>query len=125
MKKTVLLSLVLVASLGACASSGNKSVAKTNNDEVRKEIVVGKTTKKDVEAKYGKPQGIESSSNGGEVWTYSYSQAQTDVVGMIPVVSLFAGGIDSNTKTVTITFDKKGVARDVKFNEQNQRVGNG
>lgn len=118
------LAVLLLAALGlaGCASTmGNESVSKVTAADVKQKIIVGKSTKKDVEQQFGKPGTVQSSKNG-DTWIYQYGQAKSDAVSFIPVVGMFMGGIDATSKTVTVEFAKNGVVRDATYGESTERL---
>jgi outer membrane protein assembly factor BamE (lipoprotein component of BamABCDE complex) len=100
--------MVLAAALLAagCASAGNPKVAEFNPAT---QIEYGKTTKAEVRAMLGEPNGIKYGANGKEVWAYTYAQAQAKPATFIPIVGMFAGGFDSSAKKLVFVFDDKGV----------------
>lgn len=124
MMKKPILSILLLAALGlaGCASTmGNESVAQVTAADVKQKIIVGKSTKKDVEQQFGKPGTVQSGKNG-DTWIYQYGQAKSDAVSFIPVVGMYLGGIDSTSKTVTVEFNKAGVVRDATYGESTERL---
>jgi len=122
--KRVLLStsLMIVISLSGCASTmGNESVAQVTAADVKQKIIVGKSTKKDVEQQFGKPGTVQSGKNG-DTWIYQYGQAKSSPLSFVPVVGMYIGGIDAKSKTITVEFKKTGVVRDATYGESTEQL---
>lgn len=102
---SLLAALALLAIQG-CASSGNPKVADFNPTT---QVEYGKTTKQEIHAMLGEPNGKKYGADGKEVWVYSYAQAQARPATFIPVVGLFAGGMDGSAKKLIFAFDRQGV----------------
>lgn len=90
----------------ACASSGNPKVADFNPST---QVEYGKTTKQEIQTMLGEPNARRYGADGKEVWVYSYAQAQARPATFIPVVGLFAGGMDGSAKKLIFAFDEKGI----------------
>lgn len=97
--------LLLVFALG-CASSGNPRIADFNPAN---QVEYGKTTQAEIRAILGEPNARKYGSDGKETWVYSYAQAQAKPATFIPIVGLFAGGVDGSAKKLIFAFDEKGV----------------
>lgn len=96
--------IVIILALTGCASVG------TPIDKARvAEAVRGKTTYAEVIAQFGKPTVVTTSDTGEKTAIYSYSHAQVRGASFIPIVGLFAGGVDSTGDSVIFTFDKNDV----------------
>jgi len=107
MRKVLFIGLIIVAlALTGCASSGNPKVADFNPAT---QIEYGKTTKAEIKAMLGEPNAKKYGANGKEVWAYTYAQAQAKPATFIPVIGLFAGGMDASAKKLVFAFDEKGV----------------
>lgn len=109
MIKWLALALCLVFLFG-CASVGNKQIGEAGT--VAK-IEEGKSTKADVRSLVGQPTKINFKDNGNEIWEYIYSKGQLRPATFVPVVSWFAGGVDTTASTLTVLFDEKGVVKKV------------
>lgn len=107
MKRYVLLLgvLVLAVVMVSCASVGR------DFDSAKVPMVeIGKTTKADIEAWFGKPYQITALSNmpSGGVLRYIYTSAKASY-----------GGMKSSGKSLVVDFDKKNVVVDKGYSEQN------
>lgn len=107
MRKVLLAGFIIAAlSLAGCASSGNPKVADFN---AATQVEYGKTTKAEIKAMLGEPNGKKYGANGKEIWVYSYAQVQAKPATFIPVVGLFVGGADGSAKKLIFAFDENGV----------------
>ena len=105
--------LVVIFFLGiiiSCATVGNKEIMDQSKTS---QIIKGQTTKKEVLSLIGEPSKVTFMENDCEVWDYVLSKSQTRAVTFVPVVGLFAGGMDMQTYTLTIKFDKNGVVQEI------------
>jgi outer membrane protein assembly factor BamE (lipoprotein component of BamABCDE complex) len=109
MKKIAYIMLLALA-LSACASTGNKQI--TQAGTIAK-IEEGRSTKAEVRALVGEPTKVNFQPDRTEVWEYVYSRAQVRPASFVPVVGLFAGGMDVTGRTVTILFNQDGVVEKV------------
>ena len=103
--------LVLCAALAApvtivgCAM-GNTSIANEDSTSMAKKLIVGKTTRNDVQAMFGAPME-KGTQNGREFW--SYRTLQTSARTFIPFVGLATGSSGTDGKDLMIYFDKSGL----------------
>lgn len=117
------LSIVLL--VGCASTAGNDKIMNHSQSSVEQIIVVGKTTKSDARAEFGEPTAITLNDSGSENWVYTFARATPKGVNYVPIVNLFARGVDVSTKKMVILFDKNGVAQKVVFSENNSEVGSG
>lgn len=94
----------LVALLVGCASSGVRVT-----DSQMSQFVEGKTTQQEVVAALGEPTGVTRNFDGTTTLIYTYAEARTRATTFIPIVGLFAGGVDTRSNSVAMSFDKAGV----------------
>jgi hypothetical protein len=92
---------VLAAAFAGCAATGNGAVTTLTQQGAARTIVIGKSTKADIEAAFGR-------ANGYELWLYQvgYSKA----VDSMPYVNLVVSSAD-NKRELSILFDKDGVVK--------------
>lgn len=109
MKKIGLCFLAIFLMFG-CASVGNKQIT---NDELISQIKIGETTKPEVKQKIGEPTKVTFTDNNEEIWEYVYTHSQMRAASLVPVVSIFAGGADVDTQTLTIRFNKEGQVKEI------------
>lgn len=105
MKK--LLSVLLIAGLAACASTGRK-IDQAAADSIEK----GKTTKAEVIGLIGSPDLITRRGNGDTVFGYNYSRATAKPASFIPYIGPLVGGMNIQQQNTSITFGPDGVVKD-------------
>ena len=98
--------------LGACASSGNLSIANETASTVSQQVVKGKTRQADVRRMYGDPIKTSFTSNGKEAWEYEFSRLQSKPTNFIPYVNLVHSGAEGEKKTLVVFFDQNKVVQD-------------
>ena len=123
MKKVTIVGFVFF--LGACASAGNMPLRNESSQTVAARIVEGKTTKQEVQDAYGQPTTTSFTDGGSEIWTYRYSYATPKAVNFVPVIGIFAGGADVQSKELVLLFDKNNVVTKYSFRESAQEVSRG
>lgn len=111
--------LISAALLGACASSGNVVLKNMDLTQVKQHIIEGRTTKEQVQAKYGSADSVTFTDSGNEIWTYRHSEATSHVSNYIPIVSIFSSGQDVKTKEIVVMFDKNSVVQRFTVRESN------
>lgn len=124
MKKVLCLAAV-AALLGGCATAGNKVIGETTTASVDAKVVEGKTTMAEVVAAYGVASKKSFTDGGSEIWTYAYAYAKSKPINFVPIVGLFAGGVDVEKKELVILFDKQNVVQRRTFTESSQEVNRG
>jgi outer membrane protein assembly factor BamE (lipoprotein component of BamABCDE complex) len=108
------LTLVLLC-LGLCGcASVNKEItydygAKNLTQENMNKIVKGKTTKQEVLALLGNPT-MRQTSSWGETWTYTRSITKQKFNW---ITGLSYDPEASKTSSLTVTFDEKGIVKDI------------
>lgn len=103
MKKPLAVALLLCLVCGACATYGNKAI----EDQSKVAQVQVGSTQEEVRAAIGDPAKIDFTGDQ-EVWTYTLTRAQVRAASFIPIVGIFAGGMDATGKNLTVLFDKSG-----------------
>ena len=78
-------------------------------DTVGSKVIKGTTTKDQVRALYGEPTNVSLTDAGSEVWTYEYAHGTANAASYVPIVTLFAGGMNVNKNEVVFIFDKSNV----------------
>ena len=76
----------------------------------------GVTTEKEIIAVLGQPTSVSTDSNGRMI-SYIGSEAQGRLINYIPIVGLFAGGIDSTSSAVTFIIGSNGVMKDSSYSQ--------
>jgi len=120
-----LLTLCMVVVLGGCASAGNMALKNESEASVATKIVEGKTTKQEIVAAYGQPTQTTFTDGGNQIWTYRYAYATPKAVNFVPIVGIFAGGADIQSKELVVMFDKNDVVAKFSMRESQQEVSRG
>ncbi|MBE3488380.1 MULTISPECIES: outer membrane protein assembly factor BamE [unclassified Enterobacter cloacae complex] len=92
-------------------------------ESVKTKIFKGKTTKQDVLASFGEPDS-RSLIDGEEQWSYTMYNSQSKATSFIPAVGLLAGGANSQTKSLTVSFKGEKVSTYI-FNAGTSNVKTG
>ena len=107
MKNPASILLVFSLLLSGCASVGRK-IDMASADK----IVKGTTNKAEVRKLLGSPESI-GKTDGAETWNYIYTRASSKPESFIPVIGLFAGGVNVQSQTLAVVFDASGVVSSV------------
>ena len=119
----IILVLLLVT---ACMSSGNQNLKKYDTNQISTMIIKGKTTKAEVKSIFGDPSDIDFDNHGREKWTYTHTKGSVKASNFIPVVSLFSGGVDTETKKLVIIFNREtGIVEDYLQSSANEETKQG
>ncbi len=102
MKKLAAILVTLL--LSACASSGVRVT-----DDQLSQFKEGQTTKQEVIATLGQPTTTMRNADGTTMIMYTYAEARTRGSTFIPIVGAFAGGMDTRSNNVVMTFDRQGI----------------
>lgn len=121
----ILLGLVIVALLSACATSGNVKMKDQTQSSISQQITEGKTTKSDVINILGQATKVGLTNEGTEVWTYEHSRATPHARNFVPFVRLVSSGADVKTKQLVIEFNKDSVVSKYTMTESENVVNRG
>ncbi len=97
--------------MSGCVSVGSREIV---DAERTAGIVTDKATKAEVSASLGFPAIVAYGEKGQETWNYYYVTEYPTPIDFIPLVDAAASGFRQNTRVLTVTFDRGGVARDLK-----------
>ncbi|HEX3857585.1 MAG TPA: hypothetical protein VHY30_09850 [Verrucomicrobiae bacterium] len=101
--KTTIAILFCAALLTGCSSVGTNF----NSANVPK-IQKGITTETDLVTMFGQPNQRGVNSENGTTLTWIYSEATVKGATFIPYVGIFAGGVNTKNKTLTVRLDTDG-----------------
>ncbi len=87
--------LIVVLTAGCAVVVGDAAIINETPTTVAQNVVIGKTSKADVSAKYGLPSTVSFDSNGMEIWLYG-----STAVDQAPTAH----------KTLEVHFGKDGIA---------------
>ena len=125
MKKIYL--LILAMFLVSCADVGNKSLKDVDSKQVQATITEGKTTKSEIESKFGDPFETSFTDGGQLIYKYQYDDATALTAETVGSVIFTLGLLGTKTKgernTLTILFDNNDIVR--KFNMSNSKIESG
>ncbi|MFU0638381.1 hypothetical protein [Klebsiella pneumoniae] len=94
-----------------CSTSGNQKIKNETAQSLQSKIIKNKTTKSEIVSKLGEPDTKTTLDDGNEQWRYFMSNNQFDAATFIPVVGLFTGGSQTQSKTLDIEFDGQTVSK--------------
>ncbi|CZY73068.1 TPA: hypothetical protein OMS93_001380 [Enterobacter hormaechei] len=97
--------------ISGCSTSGNQNLKNETPQSLQSKIIKNKTTKTDIMAKLGEPDTRTTLDDGNEQWRYFMSNNQFNAATFIPVVGLFTGGSQTQSKTLEIDFKGETVSR--------------
>ena len=95
--------VLLAAFVGGCASTGTKVETAQVNQFKR-----GVTTQADVIAALGEPNTRATLEDGSSQIGYVHAEMTTKAATFIPIVGMFAGGMDTQSNAVNFIFDANG-----------------
>lgn len=96
---------MMAALLAGCASSGNKQLQNENEVSVQSKLKEGQTTKAQVKADFGSPDGVNFTDGGKEIWKYAFAKVKINGTTFIPFYGLFHNGTNGTKKELTILFN--------------------
>ena len=100
---TLLLIGLLALTLAGCVSVGN---SRPNEVEAYIDLDKTATTKMDVFAKFGQPARVTyDNTSNDSTWKYIYAKVSVAPSSVIPIVGLFTGGTNADTRVATFFFD--------------------
>ena len=110
MRNTIIV-LLLMGSISGCASAGIQAIKGETTETVATKITKGRSTTADVRRAFGDPTSTSFTDSGNELWNYEYAKATPKAANFVPIVGIFAGGMDVDKKTLVFFFDKNGVVQ--------------
>lgn len=128
--------ILFTAFASSCASSGNPTAGRK---DLIAQIKMGETTKEDIRRLFGQPTvtsrhsgtpfpaiaGFPAQSPNFEIWNYTHANVDVSPVTFVPIVGLFAGGATSQHNSLTLTFDDKGIVRNIQTGQSQATTGAG
>jgi outer membrane protein assembly factor BamE (lipoprotein component of BamABCDE complex) len=114
--------LILVATLSACATSGNKRLQNHTETSVSQQIIKGKTKKQEINRLFGEPDNVSFTDSGNQIWTFKFERAVPHITNFVPIVGLFSSGANVSAKELVIMLDHNDVATEYTMRETSQKV---
>ena len=128
MKKfSLLVVLGFTILITGCANSGNKSVKGVSQTQVEQVIVIGETTKQNIQTVFGAPLETTYTDSGLLIWKYQYDD--TSMLNLETVASVYltlglAGTKSKGTRNeLVVLFDENDIVK--KFNMSNSPIETG
>ena len=128
MKTIFKLALSLFLALGvfsgcSASSGGAEFLGKEKESDIKKHLVVGKTTKDDIFKRWGKPQNRldnrhAKKKNTEDIYSYQYQKSQAGYTAFIPL-PVSASKSESIIKYLYLGFDKNDKLTEYWFEEYN------
>jgi outer membrane protein assembly factor BamE (lipoprotein component of BamABCDE complex) len=116
--KLTIATLLTTFLITGCFSMGRKI-----NADAASNIIVGRTTKSQVAALLGSPDGSTSTGQGDTIWNYNYVGSQMKAQSFIPVVGGLLGGANMQTQSTTVIFNSNGVVKDFQNSANSTETG--
>lgn len=105
------LPLIFTLMLGSgCVATGSQEIAAAGRTAG---IEAGKSTQAEVSALLGFPAIVTYGEQGQETWNYYQVTEYPTATDFIPILDALAPGFQQNTRVLTLTFDRQGVARNL------------
>lgn len=114
------LAIAAMLALAGCATTGRM----VSGDQMAS-IEKGKTTYGEVIARLGRPTMDVVAADGSRTSIYSFAKAGVSAATFIPIVGLFAGGMNVTGSSVTFRFSPAGVLLDYVTSTTNLNTRNG
>ncbi|AXK28932.1 hypothetical protein [Escherichia coli] len=112
MKKIIVTSFfIAIFSISGCSTSGNQKLKNETSQSLQSKIIKNKTTKTELLTKLGEPNTRTTLDDGNEQWRYFMYNNQFNATTFIPVVGLFTGGSQTQSKTLEIDFKGETVSK--------------
>ena len=102
---------IIVFLLSGCSTSGNQNLKNETPQSLQSKIIKNKTTKTELLSKLGEPDTRTTLDDGNEQWKYFMSNNQFSATTFNPVVGLFTGGSQTQSKTLEIDFKGETVSK--------------
>jgi outer membrane protein assembly factor BamE (lipoprotein component of BamABCDE complex) len=120
-----LVSVVVIALLAGCATSGNEKLKDHTQTSISQQITEGKTTKNEVVAALGQPSSVSFTDSGNEIWNYRHARATPQARNFIPFARLISSAADVKMKELVVMFDKNDVVSNYAMRETEEVVKSG
>jgi hypothetical protein len=111
-----LLGIAAALTLSGCAATGNGSAPRQSGVELERTVVVGRSTKSDMERLFGAPK-VYRFDSGQEVWVYLDRQAIPTFVRHLPIVGPISNFVPENSHELVLLFGANGVLKKYRLGE--------
>lgn len=112
MKIHLAIAAVIVA-LGVvgCGTTSGTKIEPSELSTIQK----GRTAKSELIQKYGQPTETTVDSSGKETLFWTHYASKTEAKTFIPFAGAFIGGASSESTTLKVVFDKRGIVNDYEY----------
>ncbi|CNH86162.1 outer membrane protein assembly factor BamE [Yersinia pekkanenii] len=125
MNKVIIAFLSITISIvSGCSSSGNQALKNESQASLQTKLVKNKTTKSDVVKAFGSPTSVTSKNDGGDIYLYEMNNGKINPLTYVPVVGFFAGDTTTESRTLSIIFNKNDTVRTWSFSSDNRTLEN-
>lgn len=94
-----------------CGSTSGRKIESSDLASIQK----GRTAKSELIQKYGPPTETSVDGAGKETVSWYHSQSTTDAKTFIPIAGAFIGGGTTETTSLKVFFDKRGIVQDYEY----------
>lgn len=119
MIKQILVFILLIVFFVGCATVGRK-IDFSKVDKIK----IDKTTQRQVLSYLGSPDTI-TRQRSQTIYMYQYVNVSSRPENFIPIFGAFAGGMDTQSQMVMITFNQDGIVKDVYSSMSSSDVDSG
>ncbi|AJJ23849.1 lipoprotein [Yersinia enterocolitica] len=116
---------ISILSISACSSSGNQSLKNETQATLQTKLIKNKTSKSDVVRAFGSPTSVTSKNDGGDIYLYEMNNGKINPLTYVPVVGFFAGNTTTESRTLSITFNKNDTVNTWNFSSEDRKSENG
>lgn len=121
---TLVATSVLALSLifaGCSTTAGNPDLLHMSSSDLSHHIVKGKSTKADITNYLGEPMS-KNTSGDSEYWSYAYTKASSNGMGLIPFVGFLFNSESVKSTGVQVEFNRRGVVKDYSTSQTGMTV---
>lgn len=111
--------------VSGCSSSGNQALKNESQASLQTKLVKNKTTKSDVVRAFGSPTSVTSKNDGGDIYLYEMNNGKINPLTYVPVVGFFAGDTTTESRSLSIVFNKNDTVDTWSFSSDNRKLETG
>lgn len=111
MKHHLIIATTIAILVTGCGTTSGTKIESSELTSIQK----GQTTKSMLIQKYGQPTDTTVDSTGKETLLWYHTRSKTDPKTFIPFAGAFLGGATSETTTLRVMLDKRGVVQDYEY----------
>lgn len=110
MRHLILAAAIAILATGCGTTSGTR-IESSDLTSIQK----GRTTKSEIIQKYGEPMETSVDSAGKETLFWYHSRSKIDAKTFIPIAGAFLGGGTSESTSLKVFLDKRGIVQDYEY----------